>query len=376
MLIHGSYKTTSAGYQAFIPDPLPPHLKLNTRTYSFIEETMFLLGKVNGLKSFLPYTEILIYKTMQAEAIASSTIENTIASPDELILYQRLNKLTRNEVKEVANYAEALRYGQEVVKSGRLDLALIKDLHEILLRDVRGNHSAGQFKEKQNFIGRSEGGELIKAIYIPPSPEDMPELLENLEWYLNTPQSEPRLVQCALAHYQFETIHPFGDGNGRIGRLLVILHLMKLGLINDPVIHPSVFFEKTRDEYYSYLKTLQSGREDCWEDWILYFVGAVKSQCESALDFVQQMQTLQVQLRDLPFSHVEQASAQSILNAFFRDPVLSVNDLIEQTRYSKNTILARLRKMKQLGLVEEIAINQKHRVFKCVPVFDRALKVF
>ena len=175
-----------------------------------------------------------------------------------------------------------------------IDKQLCDELHEQLLQGVRGASSAGRFKEHQNWIGPYPNAPIEEAIFVPCAPEDTRNLIGILERYVNLESSEPRLVQCALVHYQFETIHPFGDGNGRVGRLLIVLQLIQLGLLSAPLIYPSVYFERNRDEYYELLQSVREG--GAWNEWIEFFVRGIKEQCHETLRFTQRILELREEL--------------------------------------------------------------------------------
>jgi Fic family protein len=273
-------------------------------------------------RTLLPNAELLIYSSLRREALASSTIEGTIASADELVRYQASQQSEREAVKEVANYGYALEWGVEQLKRRPLGEVLILGLHERLLHGVRGEAQAGRFKARQNYIGSHPDEAIEDAVFVPPPPESTIELIKDLERYINSENHEPRVVQCALAHYQCETIHPFHDGNGRVGRLLIILQMIQLGLLSAPLIYPSVYFERTREEYYRRLQEVRD-RSD-WNGWVNFFARGIKEQCRETIDFTQVILGLRKQMRDDIVGIARRAAVNEVLDVFFMEPVLTV----------------------------------------------------
>jgi Fic family protein len=319
-------------------------------------------------RTLLPNAELLVYSSLQKEALASSTIEGTIATPDELVRFQASQRTDREPVREVANYSTALGLGRDFIRNRPITLNLILDLHATLLDGVRGQGAVGRFKSGQNFIG----GIGADAAFTPPPPEDTPALMDNLERYFNEFQAEPRVVQVAIAHYQFETIHPFGDGNGRVGRLLIVLHLIALGLLSDPLIYPSVYFERSRRQYYEALQGVRDqGR---WNEYLSYFVDGISTQCRETIAFTQTCLALQGQMRQEVRGVRRQASVDRVLEEFFKMPVLDVARIVRATGMSHNTVQGAMDSLIELGKVEEISGQRKGRVYLCRPIYDLVFK--
>ena len=314
----------------------------------------------------LPNPNLLIYSSLQREALASSTIEGTIASPEELVLFQVSQYSKRAAVREVDNYREALEWGSHQVAIKSLTANLMHGLHQRLLNEVRGQQSVGRFKEYQNFIGSRPDDMTSEAIFVPPPPERVNELISDLERYINREAHEPKIVQCALAHYQFETIHPFSDGNGRVGRLLIILQLIQQGLLSAPLIYPSVYFERTRQEYY---RRLQDVREhSAWNEWVLYFSEAIAHQCRETIALTQTILTLRQQLRDQVANVRRRAACGVVIDAFFESPTLSIRQISDRAHLTPNSVQATLAVLEELGLVYEYTGRQKGRIYACRPV--------
>jgi Fic family protein len=368
MASSGQYKQSIGGHRTFIPNPLPPWLDLMSALQRQIEDTTHLLGQVEMCRTLLPNANLLIYSSLQREALASSTIEGTIASADELIRFQVSDHSDRQAVREVANYVEALQWGRDQLSSRPLNLNLILGLHERLLAGVRGAGRAGSLKSSQNYIGSSQSAPIDAAVFVPPPPEDVLELMTDLERYLNGDNAEPRIVQCALIHYQFETIHPFHDGNGRVGRLLIILQMIQQGLLSAPLIYPSVYFERNRHEYYSHLQSVRDSNG--WQTWIAFFVEGVRQQCQDTITFTQTILQLRERLRTETRSATRRAALQEVLDAFFYEPVLSVRQISERINLLHTSIQPALNDLQAMGIVYEITGKQKGRVYACRPVLD------
>lgn len=366
MACTGSHQLTPQGYRVFIPDPLPPRLSLSPAVLQEVENATHLLGQAEMCQSLLRNPSLIIYGSLQREALASSTIEDTIASPDELILFQAVQHTEREAVREVANYAKALDWGVGELANLPISTRLILSLHASLLEGVRGEGSVGRFKDRQNYIGPHRNAPIEEAIFIPPPPTETYRLIGDLEKYINSPNAEPKVIQCALAHYQFETIHPFGDGNGRVGRLLIILHLIQLGLLSAPLIHPSVYFERTRDQYYQLLQNVRE--HGTWAEWISYFAKGVSEQSKGTIALAKTLLDLQQTLKQRVSGVRKRASISEVMDAFFHAPVLSSTEIAAMTGLSYNSVSSALEAIEQIGIVREITGRRKGRSYACVPI--------
>lgn len=364
----GVYEISLQGHKIFVPDPLPPPLSLPAAVERQIEDATHLLGQVEMCRTLLPDADLLTYSSLRREALASSTIEGTIASPDELVRFEVSKSSDREAVREVANYAQALEWGVEQLDRLPIVSRLVLGLHERLMSGVRGALNAGRFKEHQNWIGPYPNAPIEEAVFVPCAPEDTLNLMGLLERYLNLESGEPKLVQCALVHYQFETIHPFGDGNGRVGRLLIVLQLIQLGLLSAPLIYPSVYFERNRDQYY---RLLQEVREKgAWNEWIEFFVRGVQQQCFETIKFTQSILQLREELHQAIGNVRRRASLLAVLDAFFHDPTLSVQKIEDQANIAYHTARSALDDLEQRGMVREITGKRRGRVYACIPVLE------
>jgi len=241
------------GYWAFVPNPLPPELTWDSPLASLASRADLALGTLSGLGETLPNPHLLIYPFIRKEAVLSSRIEGTQSSLSELLLFEATRAEKQRDVREVQNYVRAMEYGLKRLGDLPLSLRLIRELHAILMEGVRGERATpGEFRQSQNWIG-PPGCTLNDATFVPPPVTEMREALDHLEEFLHADTELPPLVELALIHYQFETIHPFLDGNGRIGRLLIALFLCQRGILTKPLLYLSAFFEHHRQEYYQYL---------------------------------------------------------------------------------------------------------------------------
>jgi Fic family protein len=346
--------------------PLPPDLTdIRPETEGQIEEATFLLGQVKMCRRLLPNANLLIYSSLQREALASSTIEGTIATPEQLVLFQLSNHSDRSEVHEVASYERALKTGVEQIVERELTVGFIRSLHQILLEDVLGGHAAGVLKTHQNAVG-NPGDTIDSAAFIPCPPERVFELMEQLEHYLTRRNSERKVVQCALAHHQFETIHPFADGNGRIGRLLIVLQLIKLGLMDAPLIYPSVYFERTRHQYY---QALQAVRETGnWDGWLHYFASGLVDSCNSTIRFTEAIRALQDELQSRISDIRARSSVVHVLNTLFEEPYQSVRAIADRLQITPKTTMTALETLAKAGFAVEISGRAWKRVYACPAV--------
>ena len=274
---------TPQDYWAYVPAPLEPAIRLDTELLRHLSMADRALSELAGIARALPDPHLLIGPFVRREAVLSSRIEGTRASFSDLLFFEaaRLREKEVPDVLEVANYVRALEYGLDRLEELPLSLRLLREMHRVLLRGVRGDtQTPGEFRRSQNWIG-PPGCTLMEAVYVPPPVIEMGDALDRLEKYFHSESEYPPLIRLALIHYQFEAIHPFLDGNGRIGRLLMALLLCTERLLSQPVLYLSAYFEKHREEYYQRLFAVS--QRGCWEDWIKFFLQAVAVQARTAL---------------------------------------------------------------------------------------------
>src|SRR6266436_7140401 len=284
-------KISHGAYSAFLPAPLPPALDWTPGLIRALSDADRLIGRLAGEGGRLPNPHVLVRPFVAREAVLSSRIEGTQATLGELLASEAGAAVERSpeDLREVGNYVVALEYGIERLKTLPLSLRLVRELHEKLMTGARGQHAApGEFRRTQNWIGRP-GDTLAQASYVPPPPDSLGEHLSAWEKFLHDWMLPP-LVHAALAHYQFEAIHPFLDGNGRVGRLLITLELCERDVLPAPLLYLSAFFEATRTDYYGGLRGV-SERGD-WAGWLQYFLNGVARQAEDALSRAERINAL------------------------------------------------------------------------------------
>lgn len=317
-----------AAFRAFVPAPLPPGVALDAGLVLTLSDADRALGELAGLSRMLPNPNLLIRPFIRREAVLSSRIEGTEADLADLYGYEagRLGRRTRKppagDVREVLNYVEALEYGLKRLESLPVSLRLIKEIHGRLMEGVRGGKATpGEFRRSQNWIGPA-GCSLREASYVPPPVPEMEQALDAFEKYLHAPPDLPPLVRLALIHYQFEAIHPFLDGNGRVGRLLSSLLLAAWGLLPQPLLYLSAYFERRREDYYGLLRAVGEG--GAWREWIAFFLSGVAEQARDAVACARSLQELQGKWRDALMRRRSSALLIRLADSLFENPVLTI----------------------------------------------------
>ncbi|HEX9001110.1 MAG TPA: Fic family protein [Blastocatellia bacterium] len=365
----GEYVSCSVGgeqYRAFLPAALPfdPPLQFSATDYDLIEKANRALGRLDGLAALLPDTSLFIYLYVRKEALLSSQIEGTQSSFADLLLYEsnEVPGVPLDDVEEVSTYIAALNHGIRRLREGfPLSLRLIREIHEILLATGRGsNKSPGEFRRSQNWIGGSRPG---NARFVPPPPEKVMECMGALEKFLHDdPVRTPVLIKAALAHVQFETIHPFLDGNGRVGRLLITLLLCSEGALSEPILYLSLYFKTRRDDYYDWLQKVRT--EGDWEGWLRFFLAGVLDTAEQAVQTAKAI----LQLFDEDRLRIESlgrpaASALRVHQYLKTKPLTSIPSAAQSLGLSVPTVTASLKYLEQLGLVRELTQRNRNRLF-------------
>jgi len=351
------------GYWAFVPKPLPPRLVLGLPLISRAGAAERALGQLSGVGVTLPNPFLLIGPFARREAVLSSRIEGTLASLSDLFVFEAAPSLPSQppDVKEVANYVRALEWGLASGRALPISLRLIRDLHRELMAGVRGEHlTPGEFRTSQNWIG-APGCTLDQAAFVPPPVHQMTEALDAFEKYLHAPSDLPPLVRLALIHYQFEAIHPFLDGNGRIGRLLISLLLVEWGLLPAPMLYLSAFFERRREEYYDRLLAVSQRGE--WEAWVDYFLEGI---AEQSLDAVRRAARLR-SLRDEYHRRLQTARASALLvklaDALFDRPAITVAGAVRLLHVTARAASLNISKLIDVGILSEATGRARNRVF-------------
>jgi Fic family protein len=324
---------SQAPYFAFVPNPLPPDLPLDLELVSLLSEADRALGELAGLGRMMPNPDLLIQPFLRREAVLSSKIEGTQTDikdlyafeAQQLSLFGRESAQRQSDAHEQENFVLALKFGLERLKTLPVSLRLIRNIHEQLLKGVRGEQARpGEFRTEQNWIG-SPGHTLEDATYVPPPPDEMQQALTDLEKYVHHNNDLPPLIRLAFIHYQFEAIHPFIDGNGRIGRLLISLLAIDWKLLPQPLLYLSAYFEPQRDTYYDLL--LAVSERGAWRDWVIFFLRGVAEQSRDALVKAKKLQDLQHTWQQKVTKARSSALLLRVIDHLFDSPIVKISDI-------------------------------------------------
>lgn len=338
---------------------------------TLLEQATRALGELNAFSLIVPDIDLFIQMHVIKEAQTSSRIEGTQTAIDEALLpEEQIQPEKRDDWREVRNYVDAVNGAVDNLRRLPLSNRLLRETHAILMRGVRGEHKGpGQFRTSQNWIG---GSSLADAVFIPPHPEGVPDLMGDLEqfWHDETHQV-PHLIRAAISHYQFETIHPFQDGNGRIGRLLIPLYLISHGLLAKPSLYLSDFFERNRASYYDALMRVRVSNDMI--HWVRFFLAGVAETATKGRDVFRQILALRTEVeRDILTLGKRTPNARETLNLLYRSPIISAADIQSSLNVSAPTANAILRDLLGLGIITETTGQQRWRSY----AFHRYLNLF
>lgn len=367
--IQGTYSTISTAgesVRAFVPAPLPPvpPLVWDAELRDKFDRALVALGRLDAVSVLLPDTRLFLYMYVRKEAVLSSQIEGTQSSLSDLLFYEvnRQPGVPLDDVQEVSNYVAALQHGLARITEGfPLSLRLLKEVHAVLLTKGRGSQQTpGEFRRSQNWIGGTRPG---NAHFVPPPADRLMECMGALEHFLHDqPEKTSALVKAALAHVQFETIHPFLDGNGRLGRLLITLLLCSEGVLREPLLYLSLYFKSHRQQYYSLLNHVRLTGD--WESWLDFFADSVISTAEIAVETARSLARLAEKDRQRINTLGRSAgSALRVQQAMLEHPVVSSGQLVEKTGMTAATVNAVLLRLEQLGIVSELSGQQRNRLY-------------
>ncbi|RMF92821.1 MAG: Fic family protein [Candidatus Schekmanbacteria bacterium] len=351
------------GYEAFVPNPLPPDIKLSWSLVKEISDAERNLSRLESTVNFLPNPKLLINPFVRREAVLSSQIEGTQASLSDLFYFEALKTTEKDlpDVKEVSNYAFALESIFEEKNNTELTLEFLKELHKKLFRNTnKGFNSPGEFRKSQNWIG-PKGCTLNEAFFVPPPPEEMKNALKEFEKYLITPSHLPALINIALIHYQFETIHPFNDGNGRIGRILTVMLLHKYGLLSKPLLYLSAYFEKNRSEYYRLLLAVSQKGE--WEKWIRFFLRGISEQSRDVVERINLLLSIRQRYRNKLQAVRSSALLLKLIDDLFANPAITVSRVAESCNITPRAAQKNIDKLLAEGILKEITGKKRNRVY-------------
>ena len=358
---HGRTVRCAGGYRAFVPAALPPPITWNSGLAAALSRADLAVGRLAGEGRRFPNPHLFIRSFVRREAVLSSRIEGTRTTLEQLLAAEAGAAVTVDaaDLREVGNYVAALEYGVDRLTSLPLSLRLIREIHERLMRGVRGGAATpGEFRRGQNWIGPA-GCTLNEASYVPPPADEMAVCLDALERFLHDDDLPP-LVHAALAHAQFEAIHPFLDGNGRVGRLLITLLLVEREILPTPLLYLSAFFEETREAYYAHL--LGVTENGAWEDWLVYFLRGVEVQAEDALARIAYIDTLFERWRQ-DLSGVLSPRLEDVLGLFVESPFWTVGEIGKRLGVAYTTARRAIERLEEGGIVSLVGAAKRNRVY-------------
>jgi Fic family protein len=372
----GRYVRQPTGYRAFIPAAVPPDppLAFDADLTKLLSDADRALGRLDGVASVLPNPDLFVAMYVRHEAVLSSQIEGTQSTLEDVIEFEAEGSRAgrAKDVEEVVNYVAAMNHGLKRLDSLPLSLRLIKEIHKVLLRGVRGaERQPGEFRTSQNWIGPA-GCTLKDAEFVPPPPHEMQTALGDLEKFLHDRTSLPVLIQCALAHAQFETIHPFLDGNGRVGRLLITLLLCERHVLRQPLLYLSFYLKAHRAQYYDRLTAVRNDGD--WEGWVKFFLRGVFEVSQGATETSRAILELREKHRQEIGTRPGGANGLRLLDELFRIPLVSVRSSEQLLGCSYVTAANIISELEDLGILKEITGRRRNRLFRYQPyweLFDR-----
>lgn len=358
-----------SGYLAFIPAALPPEIGFDREMIRLLSDADIALGHLSGIAAVLPNPDLFVAMYVRKEAVLSSQIEGIQCTLDDVLEAEIDQSGVRTkDVCEVVNYVDAMNYGIERLATLPLSLRLVREIHARLMNGVRGEHKApGEFRKTQNWIGPN-GSTLMNATFVPPPVPDMVEALSDLERFLHDRHTMPLSIQCAVAHLQFETIHPFLDGNGRVGRLLIALMLHQRGALTKPLLYLSHYLKANRYEYYERLMDVRKNGN--WEGWIKFFLTGVAAVSHEAADTAKRVVHFRTHAQGEALQQGKQEFA--LINHMFRHPIIDARTAERLLGVSFASANAALGKLQKTGFIRETTGNKRNRIFR----FESYLKLF
>lgn len=360
----GFYRRNLSGeaeYYSFVPSPLPPNITVDDEMTSLLSQAHHELGKLDGLSSNIPNVEIFMAMYVRKEALMSSQIEGTQATLED-ILDPKTDINANRDVKEVVNYVAATETAIKLLETLPLCCRLMRRIHEVLMTGTRGNEkNPGEFRYTQNWIGSADST-IRTARYIPPNPDDMIEAMSDLEKYINGEQETDELIKIALIHYQFETIHPFLDGNGRLGRLFIVLYLMEKKILKLPALYISYYLKANRIEYYDRITEVR--QKGNYEQWIKFFLMAIIASSKNAISTIEKLYELHE--RDtLRVKGIKQAlkTTLRVFKYLEEHPIVTIKETASELKLSFNTISSAFKRLCKVGILSEGIKLLRERIF-------------
>lgn len=360
----GEYISNLSGeaeYKSFCPTPLPIEIDADSEMLTLLTDATKALANLDTLSNYIPNMNLFVSMYVRKEALLSSQIEGTQATLED-VLDPLIEKNANQNVSDVVNYIKATEYALNRLKSLPLCNRLIKETHEVLMCDVRGQEkNPGEFRYSQNWIGAA-GSTLKTAKYIPPNPDDMNKAMFDLEKYINSDDETDFLIQAALIHYQFETIHPFLDGNGRVGRLLITLFLMEKKQLSTPALYISYYLKNNRVEYYDRMSEVRS--KNNYEQWIKFFLRAIKESSNDAIDTINKL----VALHDENIAIIEKMgraskNARLLFDYLEKNPIIDIKKTADELSLAFSTVSANVKRLEDCGILVQTNNSTRNRVF-------------
>lgn len=372
----GMYQRQPTDYNAFVPKPLPPEpaLVFDDELQAILSKADRALGRLDGSIQMLPNPDLFVFMYVRKEAVLSSQIEGTESSLNDILRIeaQIFDPDRPSDVNEVLNYVRAMNHGLGKLDELPISIRLIREIHEQLLENVRGRHyNPGEIRRTQNWIG-PEGCTLSEAAFVPPPPDQVMDHLGQLELFLHSDSSLPQLVQIGLAHAQFETIHPFLDGNGRVGRLLIAFLLCQREILLKPVLYLSHYFKQYREEYYTRLQKIRDHGE--WEQWLKFFLNGVTQVSLEATQTSRSIVALREKHRQIITNEFGRATGNglSVLERLYESPLVSVNDVAETAQVTFAAANNLVKRFVDTGILIEVTGQQRYRVYS----YDSYVNIF
>ena len=360
----GEYISNLSGeamYKSFRPAPLPPVIDMDKEMVSLLTSATKALATLDTLSSYIPNMNLFVSMYVRMEALLSSQIEGTQATLED-VLDPLIEKNANQNVADVVNYIKATEFALERMNTLPLCNRLIKETHEVLMSGVRGQEkNPGEFRTSQNWIGAT-GSSLKNARYIPPNPEDMINAMSDLEKYINSDDSLDLLIQAALLHYQFETIHPFLDGNGRVGRLLITLFLMEKKVLNSPALYISYYLKKNRIEYYDRMSEVRN--KDNYEQWIKFFLNAVKESADESVDTIKKLSELHdANSKKIDAMGRATKNARAVFDYLEQNPIIDIGKTAVELNLAFSTVSLAVNRLVNAGILIQTNNANRNRVF-------------
>ena len=360
----GEYINNLSGeamYKSFRPSPLPPEIDMDTEMISLLTSATKALATLETLSSYIPNMNLFVSMYVRKEALLSSQIEGTQATLED-VLDPLIEKNANQNVADVVNYIKATEFALERMNTLPLCNRLIKETHKVLMSGVRGQEkNPGEFRISQNWIGAA-GSSLKNARYIPPNPEDMVNAMSDLEKYINSDDSLDLLIQAALLHYQFETIHPFLDGNGRVGRLLITLFLMEKKVLNSPALYISYYLKKNRIEYYDRMSEVRN--KDNYEQWIKFFLNAIKESADESVETIKKLSELHdANIKKIDAMGRAAKNARAVFDYLEQNPIIDIGKTAEELNLAFSTVSLAVNRLVDVGILIQTNNANRNRVF-------------